>query len=133
MSYDDGKIEPGKVPESWCCVDCGVNTAPGCMNRADMEHSFRQLKAAGALAVEEGVPQKINNWSEVYAVHDKVWNAAGIDAFGGCLCIGCLEKRLGRKLRPKDFQRDHALNRGPGTPRLMDRRGQLPAPEEDAA
>jgi hypothetical protein len=46
---------------------------------------------------------------------------------GGCLCIGCLEKRLGRKLRPKDFQRDHPFNRPnvPGTPRLMKREPSL--------
>ena len=31
--------------------------------------------------------------------------AAGMKAMGGCLCVGCLEKRLGRCLRPKDFTR----------------------------
>jgi hypothetical protein len=43
---------------------------------------------------------------------------------GGCLCIGCLEKRLGRRLKPKDFPRDHPLNdvRVPGTERLRRRR-----------
>jgi hypothetical protein len=37
--------------------------------------------------------------------------------FGGCLCIRCLEKRLGRQLKPKDFLRDHEFNdlRVPGT------------------
>jgi hypothetical protein len=41
------------------------------------------------------------------------------------LCIGCLEKRLGRRLKPKDFQRDHPFNayHMPCTPRLRDRRG----------
>jgi hypothetical protein len=32
-------------------------------------------------------------------------------------------KRLGRKLRPKDFLRDHPFNDWPGTPRLLKRRG----------
>jgi hypothetical protein len=27
----------GKTPESWCCVDCGVNTAPGHPTREEME------------------------------------------------------------------------------------------------
>ena len=27
----------GLVPESWCCIDCGMNTAPGMLNRAEME------------------------------------------------------------------------------------------------
>jgi hypothetical protein len=53
-----------------------------------------------------------------------VWKAAGMEALGGCLCIGCLEKRLGRRLKPKDFERDHEFNSPqiPGTPRLMKRR-----------
>lgn len=41
----------------------------------------------------------------------------------GCLCIGCLELRLGRRLVPKDFP-EHPFNRMPGTRRLMERRGE---------
>jgi hypothetical protein len=41
---------------------------------------------------------------------------------GGCLCIGCLEKRLGRRLRKRDFDRKHPFNQMPGTPRLRNRR-----------
>ena len=49
-----------------------------------------------------------------------------MEPFGGCLCIGCLEKRLGGRLKPKDFQRGHPVNypNVPGTPRLMNRRGE---------
>jgi hypothetical protein len=43
-------------------------------------------------------------------------------AFGGCLCIGCIEKRIGRELKPKDFEPYHAFNDMPGTTRLMKRR-----------
>jgi hypothetical protein len=43
---------------------------------------------------------------------------------GGCLCIGCLEKRIGRRPKPKDFDPDHPFNEMPTTPRLLDRRGQ---------
>ena len=27
----------GLIPESWCCVDCGLNTAPGLPNRREAE------------------------------------------------------------------------------------------------
>jgi hypothetical protein len=30
----------GKVPESWACIDCGVNTAPGHLNREQMEQAL---------------------------------------------------------------------------------------------
>jgi hypothetical protein len=41
---------------------------------------------------------------------------------GGCLCIGCLEKRISRTLVPKDFDRRHAFHVLPGTARLLNRR-----------
>src|SRR5262249_55879031 len=44
LTRADAGLEPtdpvdarGKVPESWCCVDCGVNTAPGSKTRAEVE------------------------------------------------------------------------------------------------
>jgi hypothetical protein len=80
----------GRVPESWACVDCGVNTAPSLSNRAQLEQ---------ALALDltnQGVRQTINDWSEVYMVKPEVWKAAGLGPMDGCLCIGCLESRLGR-------------------------------------
>jgi hypothetical protein len=46
---------------------------------------------------------------EYYMVHDHVWKAAGMEPEGGCLCIGCLEERLGRMLTPDDFK-DCLLN-----------------------
>ena len=33
----------------------------------------------------------------------QIWKAAGLEPMGGCLCIGCLEKRIGRKLTSGDF------------------------------
>jgi hypothetical protein len=36
---------------------------------------------------------------------------------------GCLESRLGRKLKPKDFQRGDPFGLLPGTQRLLKRRG----------
>ncbi len=38
-----------------------------------------------------------------YMVQNEVWSAAGMEPTGGQLCIGCLEKRLGRTLLPEDF------------------------------
>ena len=42
---------------------------------------------------------------EYYMVHDHVWAAAGMgpDEDSGFLCIGCLERRLGRPLIGGDF------------------------------
>ena len=114
-----------QFPESWICVDCGVNTAPGMMTRIELEEAIKAAKAAKMWGREDqGIPQTVDDQSEVYHVREAVWKAAGMEPFGGCLCVGCLEKRLGRKLRPKDFLRGHGYNlpRVPGTPRLMSRR-----------
>jgi hypothetical protein len=29
------------VTESWCCVDCGVDTAPGTSNRGEIEEAYK--------------------------------------------------------------------------------------------
>src|ERR1700730_16112473 len=87
----------GVTPESWACVDCGVNTAPGMMNRIQIEQFF------AANWNNRGAPQTVDDWSEIYMVKPVVWEAAGMDGMGGCLCIGCLEKRIGRTLVPRDF------------------------------
>jgi hypothetical protein len=110
----------GLVPESWLCVDCGLNTAPGLFNRAALEQAFT------AAADDAGVDQSITWQSEVYMVRDRVWQRAGMQPFGGCLCIACLKKRIGRRLRPKDFPRKHPFNTVPaGSPRLLNRRGRV--------
>ena len=110
----------GLTPESWACTDCGINTAPGCLNRAQLEQAFARDIA------NEGVSQTINDRSEVYMVNSKIWEAAGMMEMGGCLCIGCLEKRIGRTLNAGDFIRNHPLNRVlNGTERLLARRGSM--------
>jgi hypothetical protein len=72
------------------CIDCGINT---------------------------------NRIGEYYVVSDSVWAEAignpSPDGLDGMLCIGCLEKRIGRRLRPCDFERDL----GPYSPRLNQRMG----------
>jgi hypothetical protein len=109
----------GDVPESWACIDCGVNTAPGCSTREQLEQAF----TAAAIRNNQHVKQTIDKHSELYMVKDKIWQAAGMEDFGGCLCIGCLETRIGRRLLPKDFSRNHPFNAFPGTKRLLQRRG----------
>src|SRR4051812_25386893 len=107
----------GLIPESWACCDCGINTAPGCPNRQQAEEALARDWN------KQGFENTFGELSEVYSVKAKVWKAAGMDDFGGCLCIGCLERRLGRTLVPKDFVRRHPFNSLPGTERLLARRG----------
>jgi hypothetical protein len=107
MEYPDGH-----VTEDWLCIDCGINTAPGL---ADGLTALQQIKATG---VSE---QTIGLDTEMYMVRDAIWKKAGMEPFGGCLCIGCLEGRLGRKLKPKDFSL-HEFNGLPGSKRLLKRR-----------
>ena len=119
----DGEVDlrDANVVESWLCVDCGFNTAPGFFGRVELERAFE--------ANPEGVKQTTDNNSEVYFVRNVIWMKAGMKPWGGCLCVGCLEQRLGRRLKPKDFDHDHIFNspRIPGTGRLLDRRGRRKA------
>jgi hypothetical protein len=103
----------GHATEHWLCVDCGIDTAPGF---PDGPTTLREIEAKGAS------PASIGADSEVYMIREAVWAKAGMEPFGGCLCIGCLERRLGRKLKPKDFLSGHSLNGLPGTKRLLNRR-----------
>ena len=106
-------ISKDQAPDSWDCVDCGVNTAPGCHTRATLEKAINEEGRATVL---------IDNQSEVYTVHHHVWKAAGMEPFSGCLCIGCLELRLGRRLMPDDFPPERGFNRTDrGTERLRSR------------
>jgi hypothetical protein len=113
------KIPFGLVPETWACIDCGINTHPGSLNRKQMEQAF-------ALDWNnQGIKIRYDDRTEVYMVKDPVWKAAGMGDFDGCLCIGCREKRIGRTLVPKDFKRNHPFNIMPGTARLLSRRDGL--------
>jgi hypothetical protein len=60
---------------------------------------------------------------EFYMVHNSVWEDARMGP-RGCLCIGCLEARLGRELVPADFT-DVPINEAHpwDSPRLRARRG----------
>jgi len=36
------------IPESWHCIDCGINTAPGCLGRAAYMATLKAMKEADA-------------------------------------------------------------------------------------
>jgi hypothetical protein len=99
----------GKIPEIWACIDCGVNTHPGSLNREQMEQAF--VRDFG----DEGVTITFDEFTEVYMVKPKIWEAAGMEPMGGCLCIACLERRIGRTLTARDFVRNDRFSSVPGT------------------
>jgi hypothetical protein len=106
----------GLLSDHHLCIDCGFNTASGCVGRIETELDFMD----GA----DSSPMTLTWEDETYMVRDKVWRAAGMGPWDGCLCVGCLEKRIGRRLRPKDFT-DHVFNSPlkPASERLRQRRG----------
>jgi hypothetical protein len=59
---------------------------------------------------------------EYYMVNDRLWDKTAGKDKDKMLCIGCLEKRLGRKLTPADFT-DAPVNGGfmPQSARLRER------------
>src|SRR6516164_10227215 len=103
----------GLMSEHHNCIDCGYNTHPGSPPRELAEFLMN---------LDGHAPITFTRDSEVYIVKNSVWKAAGLEPYGGCLCIGCLERRIGRRLKPKDFERDHSFNNPalPCTDRLRD-------------
>lgn len=111
----------GLIPDSYVCIDCGTDTWPGHQTRAAIEQSLRAARAAGKKW--RGTKLTFTAETQVYYVHPHVWAASGVDFWRGCLCIGCLEKRIGRQLRPFDFINDNPFNDPnlPGTQRRLER------------
>jgi hypothetical protein len=116
LHKDEPSSLKGLISEHHNCIDCGYNTFPGAPPRELAEFLTNQ---------DDEYEVTFTADCEVYIVKDAVWKAAGMEPYGGCLCIGCLEKRIGRKLKRKDFVRGHIFNdpRVPCTERLRDRRG----------
>jgi hypothetical protein len=118
---DPGDLR-GIVCESHKCVDCGYVTldAP---ERVETEKLYR--------AGEETFGAIKLNWetTETYFLRPAIWAKIGMKPHGGCLCVGCLQKRalkhLGRRIKPKDFDRNHPFNQRdyPGSPRLKKAQG----------
>jgi hypothetical protein len=122
----------GTMSESYLCIDCGFDAHPGNLNRAESQQDARAQIASGRKNWRQLV--QVDSRSETYFVHNHIWKAAGMEPWGGCLCIGCIEKRIGRRLIPEDFA-DHIFNTYyPGTPRLLERQGRYdPLGEWEAA
>ncbi len=99
------------------CMDCGTDTAP-CTDKR-MCHGRRGCRHNAG-----------KRW-EWYMVWPAVWSlACGHDDAPGYLCIGCLERRLGRPLTRGDFTL--APVNQPGrwdSPRLAAARQRVPAGE----
>jgi hypothetical protein len=111
----------GLIADNYICVDCGMDTWPGHKTRAEVEASMRAARAAGK---QWRTKLTFTPETEVYYVHAHVWEASGLGGFwNGCLCIGCLEKRIGRRLQPCDFIDDDGFNNPdlPGTKRRLER------------
>lgn len=102
---------PMPTPLNWLCVDCGTDTAPGVFGKVQV---LKEIRDGGRYT------WLIHTGCEVYTVLAPVWEMAGSPS--GCLCVGCLEKRIGRRLKPKDFQQDDPFAPFPCTPRLESRR-----------
>jgi len=112
-SWKRDKAVQDNITESWLCVDCGRNTASGVLNGPTAR---RQLKRRGKHKT------RITTKDEIYTLRNATWKKARMEAWGGCLCVGCIEKRLRRKLTPKDFDWEHPFNGFPCTRRLLNRR-----------
>jgi hypothetical protein len=49
----------GITPESWHCVDCGVDTAPGNLGRVQMEEDFRKNGSSNFTVSKDGEGEKL--------------------------------------------------------------------------
>jgi hypothetical protein len=111
----------GLIADNYVCIDCGMDTWPGHQTRVEIEQDMRAAKAAGKKW--GGLTSTFTEETEVYYVHPHVWEASGVGFWNGVLCIGCLEKRIGRRLQPFDFIDDSGFNNPnlPGTRRRLER------------
>jgi hypothetical protein len=98
------------------------------MRRLRRQHrsgSVNEKRKDLALAIHGHSEERLTWDQEVYTVTDEVWRVTGLEGCGGCLCIGCLENRIGRRLKQRDFLADHPFNQPeyPASRRLRKRRG----------
>lgn len=61
--------------------------------------------------------------SEWYMVKNEIWAAATAERPANFLCVGCLERRIGRKLTPDDFKDVPGNYTWPRSSRLDSRMG----------
>jgi hypothetical protein len=71
-----------------------------------------------------GCGEDTGKMHEFYMVHDWIWLSVMPSPHCGKLCIGCLERKLGRKLISSDFTNfpiNYVSSWNPKSQRLMDR------------
>ena len=107
----------GVMPESWCCVDCGINTAPGFKNRAQAEQAFAVDLEQSRLHAES---QRVHR-----GLHHQGKGLAGRGhGSDGRLPVHRLPRSgSDGSWWPRNFVRKHPFNSLPGTARLLSRRG----------
>jgi hypothetical protein len=74
------------VTESWLCIDCGVNTAPGCSTRAEVEAVPKKRKVVGQM--------QFNGKSEVYTVRAAVWGKTCLKRLAAVYALAALRSAL---------------------------------------
>jgi hypothetical protein len=88
------------------CGDCGMPTTPY-RDREPADGSYERYVRRGGQWYELGggdLGVEVDGAWEWYMVTDEVWEEAHDGEHGrGYLCVGCLEKRLGRQLTARDF------------------------------
>ena len=104
------------------CQDCGMDTAPCTGQRGWRQWGPYCGQETPPCTGERGCRHE-GRW-EYYVVADQLWTAAGMAKDGGFLCIGCLERRIGRRLSSADFPPCPLNEPDPwDTPRLASRKG----------
>jgi hypothetical protein len=63
----------GRFSESYLCVDCGFNTAPGCPDRKQADAEILLCGKSTAVFTKE---------SETYPVKDTIWERADMEPWG---------------------------------------------------
>ncbi|MDX6587267.1 MAG: hypothetical protein QOI31_1740 [Solirubrobacterales bacterium] len=105
-------------------------------NNLNEDLTYEQLVADGAPTTCDDCGSDVTPYDETgrpveggwewFMVSDEVWETASRgESAPGILCIGCLEKRIGRRLEPTDFP-ELAVNKSGWivSDQLMDRLGQ---------
>jgi hypothetical protein len=91
----------GLIPESWLCVDCGVNTAPGCLNRIEMEKAIEALGRDGKRGEAFEFQSTISRRSTLFAPlcgRQREWSQ-----WAGAFALVVLKSVLGVSCDPRIF------------------------------
>jgi len=80
------------VPKSWLCDDCGEDLGGRMPTRDKLTDVTIDIFGPYILS------------KKIKIVRPAVWAEAGAPPDVSWLCDDCLEKRLGRRLRPEDYE-----------------------------